>query len=323
MCSSDLGGQTPLNLAAPLHDGGVPLLGSDLEAIDQAEERVRFAALLDRLGIPQPEGGMARSVEEAVAIAESIGYPVIVRPSFVIGGLAIDFCYSPEDLVRQLAVATVVDPDRPVRIDRYLEGTEVDVDAISDGDHVLIPGLLEHVEQAGVHSGDSMGIFPPQTVSAADQGLIVASMERVVRALGARGLVNAQFIVREDGVYLIEVNPRASRTVPFMSKVTGVPMVELAVRIALGATLPELGWPGGLLPPPPFVSVKAPAFSTFKLRGVDPSVGPGMQSTGEVIGIHADPRVALAKALQGASLIPPRPVTGGGTATGQIGRAHV
>jgi carbamoyl-phosphate synthase large subunit len=136
-------------------------------------------------------------------------------------------------------------------------------------------------------------------------------MERVVRALGARGLVNAQFIVREDGVYLIEVNPRASRTVPFMSKVTGVPMVELAVRIALGATLPELGWGGGLLPPPPFVSVKAPAFSTFKLRGVDPSVGPGMQSTGEVIGIHEDPRVALAKALQGAALIPPRPVVGG------------
>ena len=305
------GGQTPLNLAAPLHDGGVPLLGSDLEAIDQAEERVRFAALLDRLGIPQPEGGMARSVDEAIAIADRIGYPVIVRPSFVIGGLAIDFCYSPEDLVRQLAVATVVDPDRPVRIDRYLEGTEVDIDAISDGHTVLIPGLLEHVEQAGVHSGDSMGMFPPQSVSEADQGLIVASMERVVRALGARGLVNAQFIVREDGVYLIEVNPRASRTVPFMSKVTGVPMVELAVKIALGATLPELGWGGGLLPPPPFVSVKAPAFSTFKLRGVDPSVGPGMQSTGEVIGIHTDPRVALAKALQGAALIPPRPAVGG------------
>jgi carbamoyl-phosphate synthase large subunit len=301
------GGQTPLNLAQPLQDGGVPLLGSDLEAIDQAEERVRFAALLDRLGIPQPEGGMARSFEEALTLAERIGYPVIVRPSFVIGGLAIDFCYSPEDLARQLRAATIIDPDRPVRIDRYLEGTEVDVDAISDGEAVLIPGLLEHVEQAGVHSGDSMGIFPPQSVSEVDQGLIVASMERVVRALGARGLVNAQFIVREDGVYLIEVNPRASRTVPFMSKVTGVPMVELAVRIALGATLPELGWAGGLLSPPSFVSVKAPAFSTFKLRGVDPSVGPGMQSTGEVIGIHADPRVALAKALQGASLIPPRP----------------
>ena len=308
------GGQTPLNLAAPLAAGGVPLLGSDLEAIDQAEERVRFAALLDRLGIPQPEGGMAHSVEEALTLAERIGYPVIVRPSFVIGGLAIDFCYSPEDLARQLAVATVVDPDRPVRIDRYLEGVEVDVDAISDGKVVLIPGLLEHIERAGVHSGDSVGVFPPQSVSEGDQDLIVATMERIVLALGAPGLVNAQFIVRDDGVYLIEVNPRASRTVPFMSKVTGVPMVELAVRISLGATLAELGWDGGLLVPPPFVAVKAPAFSTAKLRGVDPSVGPGMQSTGEVIGLHEDPRVALAKALLGAALVPPRPGEAGALA---------
>ncbi len=301
------GGQTPLNLAAPLAAGGVPLLGSDLEAIDQAEERVRFAALLDRLGIPQPDGGMAHSVDEALTLAERIGYPVIVRPSFVIGGLAIDFCYSPEDLARQLTAAAVVDPDRPVRIDRYLEGVEVDVDAVSDGERVLIPGLLQHVEQAGVHSGDSVGMFPPQTVSDGDQALIVATMERIVLALGARGLVNAQFIVRDDGVYLIEVNPRASRTVPFMSKVTGVPMVELAVRISLGETLAGIGWPGGLLPPPPFVAVKAPVFSTAKLRGVDPSVGPGMQSTGEVIGLHEDPRVALAKALVGAALVPPRP----------------
>ena len=239
------GGQTPLNLAAPLAAGGVPLLGADLEAIDQAEERTRFAALLDRLGIPQPEGGMAHSVEEALTLAERIGYPVIVRPSFVIGGLAIDFSYSPDDLVRQLAAATVVDPDRPVRIDRYLEGVEVDVDAVSDGERVLIPGLLEHVERAGVHSGDSVGLFPPQTVSTPDQGLIVETMTRIVRALRVRGLVNAQFIVRDDGVYLIEVNPRASRTVPFLSKVTGVPMVGCAVRIALGASLRELGWSGG------------------------------------------------------------------------------
>jgi carbamoyl-phosphate synthase large subunit len=304
------GGQTPLNLAEPLVAAGVPLLGASLETIDQAEDRTRFSALLDRLGIPQPEGGMAHSVEEALTLAERIGYPVILRPSFVIGGLAIDFCYSPDDLIRQLAAATVVDPDRPVRIDRYLEGVEVDVDAVSDGTDVLIPGLLEHIERAGVHSGDSVGVFPPQTVSEGDSALIVASMERVVRALGVRGLVNAQFIVRDDGVYLIEVNPRASRTVPFLSKVTGVPMVELAVRIALGETLVGLGWPGGLLDPPPFVAVKAPAFSTAKLRGVDPSVGPGMQSTGEVIGIHEDPRVALAKALVGAALVPPRAVIG-------------
>ncbi len=248
---------------------------------------------------------MARSVDEAEALADRVGYPVIVRPSFVIGGLAIDFAYSRGDLVTQLAAATIVDPDRPVRIDRYLEGVEVDVDAVADGETVLIPGLLEQIERAGVHSGDSVGVFPPQAVSEADQALIVSSMERIVRALGVRGLVNAQFIVREDGVYLIEVNPRASRTVPFMSKVTGVPLVDLAVRIALGQTLRELGWPNGLLPPPGFVAVKAPAFSTAKLRGVDPSLGPFMQSTGEVIGIHADARVATAKALLAASLVPP------------------
>ncbi len=300
------GGQTPLNLAASLVAAGIPLLGSDLEAIDQAEDRTRFSTLLDRLGIPQPDGGMAESIEEALTLAERIGYPVIVRPSFVIGGLAIDFAYSPEDLARHLAAAAVVDPDRPVRIDRFLEGIEVDVDAVCDGTEVLIPGLLEHVERAGVHSGDSIGVFPPQHVSLGDQDLVVATMQRICLALGARGLVNAQFIVRDDGVYLIEVNPRASRTVPFMSKVTGVPMVELAVRISLGRSLAEMGWTGGLRPVPAFVSVKSPAFSTAKLKGVDPSVGPFMQSTGEVIGIAVDPRVAMAKALTGASLIPPR-----------------
>jgi len=308
------GGQTPLNLAEPLAAAGIPLLGANMETIDQAEDRIRFANLVESLGIPQPEGGMARSMEEAIALAEQIGYPVMVRPSFVIGGLAIDFSYSPSDLVAQLARATVVDPDRPVRIDRYLEGLEVDVDAVADGETVLIPGLLEHVERAGVHSGDSIGVFPPQSVSTSDQALIVEAMERIVRALDVRGLVNAQFIVRDDGVYLIEVNPRASRTVPFMSKVTGVPMVKLAVRIALGETLAKMGWPNGLLEPPGLVAVKAPAFSTAKLRGVDPSVGPGMQSTGEVIGLHEDPRVALAKAMQGAALIPPRPGAGGALA---------
>ena len=285
----------------------MPLLGSSLESIDQAEERTRFSALLDRLGIPQPEGGMAHSVDEALTLAERIGYPVIVRPSFVIGGLAIDFCYSPEDLARQLAAATVVDPDRPVRIDRYLEGVEVDVDAVSDGERVLIPGLLEHVERAGVHSGDSVGMFPPQTVSDGDQALIVATMERIVLALGARGLVNAQFIVRDDGVYLIEVNPRASRTVPFLSKVTGVPMVELAVRISLGATLPELGWDGGL-------SRRRPSSRSRRRPSRRPSCaawtrrsGRGCSRPARSSGSTTDPRVALAKALLGAALVPPRP----------------
>ena len=308
------GGQTPLNLAAPLAAGGVPLLGLDVDAIERSEERVRYAALVERLGIPQPEGGRATSVEEALVVAERIGYPVIVRPSYVIGGLAIDFAYGPGDLAAQLAAATVVTPDRPVRLDAYLEGLEVDVDAVCDGERVCIPGLIEHVERAGVHSGDSVGICPPQHISEGDQGLLVATMRRIALALGVHGLINAQFIVRDDGVYLLEVNPRASRTVPFLSKITGVPMVELATRVALGERLADLGWPDGLLPAPPLVAVKAPVFSTAKLRGVDPSLGPGMQSTGEVIGLHADARVALAKALLAASLRPPAPGAEGATA---------
>ncbi|MEP7360957.1 MAG: carbamoyl-phosphate synthase large subunit, partial [Chloroflexota bacterium] len=305
------GGQTPLGLAPAVAAAGARLRGLDLDAIDQTEERMRFAGLVDRLGIPQPEGGMASSVEEAYVVAERVGYPVIVRPSFVIGGLAVDFAYSPSDLARIIARAVAVDDERPVRIDAYLEGMELDVDAISDGTDVLIPGLMEHVERAGVHSGDSIGVYPPQRISAADQQLVVDAISRVALAIGVRGLINGQFIVREDGVYLLEVNPRASRTVPFLSKVTGVPMVELATRVALGETLADLGWPNGLLAPQPLVAVKAPVFSTMKLRGVDPSLGPAMQSTGEVIGIHADARVALAKALIAASLRPPvAPETG-------------
>jgi carbamoyl-phosphate synthase large subunit len=301
------GGQTPLNLAGALARAGVPLAGLDVEAIERAEERTRFARMIEELGIPQPQGGMAASLEEAQAVAERIGYPVLVRPSFVIGGLAIDFCYGPDDLARQLRAATVVSAARPVRVDAYLEGLEVDVDAVTDGRDVLIPGLMEHVERAGVHSGDSIALFPPQQLGAEPQARIVAAMDRICLAIGVRGLVNAQFIVRDDGVFVIEVNPRASRTVPFLSKVTGVPMVELATRVALGETLADLGWGDGLLPPPKLVAVKAPVFSTAKLRGVDPTLGPGMQSTGEVIGLHVDAGVATAKALMAASLRPPVP----------------
>ena len=194
-----------------------------------------------------------------------------------------------------------------MRIDAYLEGLEVDVDAVTDGSEVLIPGLMEHVERAGVHSGDSVAVFPPRSLSEADQDSIVEAMRRICLEVDVRGLVNAQFIVREDGVFVLEVNPRASRTVPFLSKVTGVPMVALATRVGQGTTLRELGWLDGLLSPPPLVAVKAPVFSTTKLRGVDPSLGPGMQSTGEVIGLHTDADVAMAKALMAASLRPPVP----------------
>ncbi len=308
------GGQTPLGLAPAIAGAGVELRGLDLDAIDITEERMRFAGLVERLGIPQPQGGMAASVDEAFVVAERVGYPVIVRPSFVIGGLAIGFAYGPDDLARIVSRAVAVDEERPVRIDAYLEGLELDVDAVTDGEDVLIPGLIEHVERAGVHSGDSIGVYPPQHISAADQQLVVDAITRIARAIGIRGLINGQFIIRDDGVYLLEVNPRASRTVPFLSKVTGVPMVELATRVALGASLRSLGWPGGLMPPRPLVAVKAPVFSTYKLRGVDPSLGPAMQSTGEVIGLHSDADVAMAKALVAASLRPPVAGEGGALA---------
>jgi carbamoyl-phosphate synthase large subunit len=304
------GGQTPLNLAAPLAAAGVPLLGASLEAIDETEDRVRFAALLDRLGILQPQGGLARSRADALALAERIGYPVIVRPSYVIGGLAIDFAYTPDDLTRQLERIGEIAAARPLRIDRFLEGIEIDIDAVTDGETVLIPGLLEHVELAGVHSGDSIAVYPPQRISAARQAEVAEIFTRLVREIGVRGLVNAQFIVREEGIYLIEVNPRASRTVPFMSKVTGIPMVSLAVDIALGDTLASAGYRSGVASAPTGVAVKAPAFSTAKLRGVDPTLGPFMQSTGEVIGIGANARDAIGKALIAANLLPPPPRDG-------------
>jgi carbamoyl-phosphate synthase large subunit len=308
------GGQTPLGLAPALAAAGVRLRGLDLAAIDLTEERTRFAGLVDRLGIPQPEGGMAAAADEALVVAERVGYPVIVRPSYIIGGLAVAFAYGPTDLATLVERAMAVDQEHPIRIDAYMAGIEVDVDAVSDGQTVLIPGLIEHVERAGVHSGDSIGVYPPQRLGAVDQRLIVEAFSRFARAVGVRGLINGQFIVRDDGVYLLEVNPRASRTVPFISKVTGVPMVELATRVALGARLADLGWPDGLLPARPLVAVKAPVFSTAKLRGVDPVVGPAMQSTGEVIGLHPDGRVALAKALLAAGLAPPPPTADRGLA---------
>jgi carbamoyl-phosphate synthase large subunit len=305
------GGQTPLNLAGPLARGGVPLLGSNLEAIDQAEERTRFSALLDRLGIPQPEGGMAHSVEEALTLAERIGYPVIVRPSFVIGGLAIDFCYSPTtspassrgDRCRPGPPGT----DRPLS-----RGGRGRCRRRVDGERVLIPGLLEHVERAGVHSGDSVGMFPPQTVGEGDQALIVSTMERIVLALGATG-------PRQRPVH----RPRrrrlpdrgqparlADRAVPVEGhrRADGRPgRPDLARGDASGAGL-------GRRPARPAAVRRGQGAGLLDGQAPwrRPVVGPGMQSTGEVIGIHVDPRVALAKALLGAALVPPRPAAGGG-----------
>ena len=300
------GGQTPLNLAAPLAAGGVPLLGSDLEAIDQAEERTRFAALLDRLGIPQPEGGMAHSVEEALTPRGADRLPGH-RPPGVRhrrpGDRLLLLARGPRPPARRRhrRRSRPARPHRPLpRGHRGRRRRRLRRRARAH------PGAAR-ARRASRRPLRRLGRdVPAAAVSEGDQGLIVATMERVVLALGARGLVNAQFIVRDDGVYLIEVNPRASRTVPFLSKVTGVPMVELAVRIALGATLAELGWGGGLLPPRRSSRSRHRRSRPPSCAGVDPSVGPYMQSTGEVIGIHEDRRVALAKALPAPRSSPPR-----------------
>ncbi|MDP9372810.1 MAG: carbamoyl-phosphate synthase large subunit, partial [Chloroflexota bacterium] len=300
------GGQTAINLAAPLHGAGVPLLGSGLEVIDRAEDRRRFEAFLREIGIPQPPGAGVTSLAEALETAERIGYPVLVRPSYVLGGRAMEVVHTPEYLERYLT--TVVESSgHPVLIDKYLTGKELEVDAVCDGERVLIPGIMEHIERAGVHSGDSFAVYPPQNIYPAESDLIVEYTTRIGLALGVRGLMNVQYVVHEGRVYVIEVNPRSSRTVPFISKVTGVPLIALATGVMLGRSLRDQGYAGGLWPAPPLVAVKAPVFSHGKLRGVEVGVGPEMKSTGEVMGVDRAFAPAFYKALLSAGItLPPR-----------------
>ncbi|MCL6646821.1 MAG: carbamoyl-phosphate synthase large subunit [Chloroflexi bacterium] len=309
------GGQTAVNLAGPLHRAGVPILGSGAEAIDLAEDRRRFERFLSELGIPQPPGGGVVSVEQGLAVAEAIGYPVLVRPSYVLGGRAMEIVQSPEELVRVLGPALEQSAPHPVLIDKYLEGKEVEIDAICDGEQVLIPGVMEHIERAGVHSGDSMTIYPPPTLHPSEIAQVVDSSTRIALALGVRGLMNAQYVVVREGgptapgpgqVYVLEVNPRASRTVPYLAKASGVPIVRVATQVMLGRTLAEQGYRGGLWPAPPLYAIKAPVFSMSKLAGVDTFLGPEMKSTGEVMGIDRSLPAALAKTVLAAGMrVPP------------------
>jgi carbamoyl-phosphate synthase large subunit len=297
------GGQTAINLAEPLDRAGVTILGSSIASIDLAEDRRAFEGLMRSLSIAQPQGAATTDLDEALVIADDIGFPVLVRPSYVLGGRAMEIVHSRSQLQRYLEAAMAALPAEggrrrgAVLIDRYLFGTEVDVDAISDGETVVIPGLMEHVERAGVHSGDSMAAYPARFLGDDVRGLIVDATIRITRALDVRGLCNIQFAVHRGIPHVLEVNPRASRTVPFLSKVTGVPMVELATRVMRGATLAELGWTTGLVAPRPLVAVKAPVFSTVKLIDVDTALGPEMKSTGEVMGIDTDLGAALEKAF--------------------------
>ncbi len=298
------GGQTPLKLAVPLERAGVSILGTPPDAIDRAEDRERFKLLLERLGLRQPANGTARSVEEAVAIAQDIAYPVLVRPSYVLGGRAMELVYDEASLRRYMREAVSVSAERPVLIDKFLDdATEVDVDALSDGQQVVVGGIMEHIELAGVHSGDSACSLPPRSLSAAVQNEIRRQTTLLAQELGVVGLMNIQFAVKEQQVFLIEVNPRASRTVPFVSKSIGIPLAKIAARVMAGKTLDELGFTQEVIPE--HVNVKESVFPFIKFPGVDTILGPEMKSTGEVMGVDQSFAMAFAKAQFAAGNILP------------------
>jgi carbamoyl-phosphate synthase large subunit len=301
------GGQTALNLADRLSAIGGEIAGTSADAIALAEDRRRFHDFADALGIPQPPGGTASSPTEAIAVAAEVGYPVLVRPSYVLGGRGMEIAYGPEDLERYFRSALEAGTGR-VLVDKYLRGKEVEVDAVSDGHDTLVAGIMEHIERAGVHSGDSYAVYPAQNLLPAEGDEIVALTRRIAEALPVKGLLNIQFIVESGRVWVLEVNPRASRTVPFLTKVTGVPLVKLAVAIALGSSLAAEGYAraDGIWPTGSLVALKAPVFSMAKLLDVDTYLGPEMKSTGEVMGIDRSFAPALWKSLVAAGLAPAR-----------------
>lgn len=296
------GGQTAINLADELEARGVKILGTSLEDIDRAENRDKFESSLHEIGVPQPLGKTALSVPEAVVIASEIGYPVLVRPSYVLGGRAMEIVYYEEELLQYMENAVKASPEHPVLIDRYLTGTEIEVDAICDGETVLIPGIMEHIERAGVHSGDSIAVYPPQNLSQSMIETIADYTKRLALGLKIRGLMNIQFVISEGQVYVIEVNPRSSRTVPFLSKITNIPMANVATQAILGRSILEQGYTDGLAEAPAGVYVKVPVFSFAKLRRVDITLGPEMKSTGEVMGKDVTLEKALYKGLVAAGM---------------------
>lgn len=296
------GGQTAINLAEPLVKAGVKILGTSIEDLDRAENRDLFEQALKGLDIPQPPGDTATNTEEAVAIASRIGYPVLVRPSYVLGGRAMEIVENQQDLEDYMRNAVKASPEHPVLVDRYLIGKECEVDAICDGKTVLIPGIMEHIERAGVHSGDSMAMYPPQNLSDEIMATIEDYTKRLALGLNCVGMMNIQFVIHDNQVYVIEVNPRASRTVPFLSKVTGIPMAQVATKAILGERLTELGYEDGLYKTSNEVHVKAPVFSFTKLLKVDTYLGPEMKSTGEVMGSDVNLEKALYKAFEASGL---------------------
>jgi carbamoyl-phosphate synthase large subunit len=300
------GGQTPLKLARALEAAGVPIIGTSPDSIDLAEDRERFQGLLHRLQLNQPPNATARSEEQAVELAKDLGFPLLVRPSYVLGGRAMEIVYDESDLARYMREAVQVSHDRPVLLDRFLDdAVEVDVDAICDGEQVLIGGIMEHIEQAGVHSGDSACSMPPYHLSAALQDQLREQVRAMARELGVVGLMNTQFAIQNDRVYVLEVNPRASRTVPFVSKTTGLQLAKIAARCMVGKSLKAQGV-SREVQPKGFFTVKESVFPFIKFPGVDPILGPEMKSTGEVMGVGRSFGEAFAKAQFAANVILPR-----------------
>ncbi|MCD8906726.1 carbamoyl-phosphate synthase large subunit [Staphylococcus arlettae] len=291
------GGQTAINLADKLSKHGVQILGTTLDDLNRAEDRKEFEALLHTIDVPQPQGKTATSPKEALANAQTIGYPVVVRPSYVLGGRAMEIVYSDEELENYMNQAVKASPDHPVLVDRYLTGKEIEVDAISDGETVIIPGIMEHIERAGVHSGDSIAVYPPQTLTQAEIYTLEDYTIRLAKGLNIVGLINIQFVIAHDGVYVLEVNPRSSRTVPFLSKITNIQMAQLAMKAIMGEKLKSLGYQEGIQAYTEGVFVKAPVFSFNKLKNVDVTLGPEMKSTGEVMGKDQTLEKALFKGL--------------------------
>ena len=291
------GGQTAIKLTKHLQEIGANILGTSAESIDAAEDRELFDELLEKCGIPRPAGETVFTTEEALKVAEKLGYPVLLRPSYVLGGQNMIIAHCDSDVVEYMDIITQTKLDNPVLIDKYMMGTEVEVDAICDGTDFLIPGIMEHIERAGVHSGDSISVYPAQTLSERTRRTIISYTERLAKALNVIGLVNIQYVVYNGEVYVIEVNPRSSRTVPYISKVTGVQMVDIATKIMLGQSLKEQGFESGLYPEGEYVAVKVPVFSFEKLHDVDTQLGPEMKSTGECLGIARSFDEALYKGL--------------------------
>jgi carbamoyl-phosphate synthase large subunit len=296
------GGQTAINLAGELSRRGVQILGSDRRSLDMAENREQFDAALSRLGVARPQGKAARSFREARAIARELGFPVLVRPSFVLGGRAMEIVYNEAQLAAYAESAPPILPEAPLLVDRYLRGLEVEVDAVFDGDDVLVPGIFEHIERAGVHSGDSISVYPVQIIPPEMEERIAGITHAIARELGIRGLINIQFVLHDEKLYIIEANPRASRTVPIIQKATGINLVAAATRVALGERLRDMEYGIGLIPHVPYVVVKVPVFSFSKMRGVETILGPEMKSTGEVLGIDDSFGGALRKGFLAAGI---------------------